>query len=176
MFCHDVVADQDSAVAFAGLPCDAGIIPVKPAQSSAAAETAARDLVLTIHARRLLLKDRELGSLNVGVQVRNRVAVLWGPVTSAELAIKAETCIQAMYELIEVRSELYVTGDETRNARPAVATLPPAEVRPEVRPALPTLSPRAVPGMPAPLAVIAPRQAPPAEAVPESLPMRLPKQ
>ena len=159
-------------MAFAGLPCDAGIIPVKPAQSSAAAEAAARDLVLTIHARRLLLKDRELGSLNVGVQVRNRVAVLWGPVPSAELAIKAETCIQAMYELIEVRSELYVTGDETRNARPAVATLPPAEVRP----ALPTLSPRAVPGMPAPLAVIAPRQAPPAEAVPESLPMRLPKQ
>ena len=111
-------------MAFVYLPCRAGIVPVKPAQPTAAAEAAARDVVLTIQARRRLLKDRELGTLNVGVRVRNRVAVLWGPVPSVELALKAESCVREMFEIVEIRNELFVGGDDLTRAKSSIGGRP----------------------------------------------------
>src|SRR6266446_3806353 len=95
-------------LALSWLPCEAGIVATKPASP----EAVSRDLGLTLQARRLLLKDRELGPLNLGVRIRDRVAILWGPVPSAELALKAETCLRAMFEIVEIHNELLVTGDE----------------------------------------------------------------
>ena len=159
-------------MAFVYLPCRAGIVPVKPAQPTAAAEAAARDVVLTIQARRLLLKDRELATLNVGVRVRNRVAVLWGPVPSVELALKAESCVREMFEIVEIRNELFVGGDDLTRAKSSIPSLPPADTRPE----LPQLSLQSVPGLPAALPARPQRKAvPPAEDEPEPRPMRLPK-
>ena len=157
-------------VAMALLPCRAGIVAVKPAPSTPAAEAAGRDLVLTIEARRRLLKDRELAPFNVGVRVRDRVALLWGAVPSAELALKAETCVRGMFELVEVRSELFVSG-ELSSAKPVIPMLP----APEVHPTLPVLAPSAIPGLPAPLPAKRPMIAPPVEEEPEAPPMRLPK-
>src|SRR4051812_132510 len=67
-----------------------------------------RDVMYTIQARRLLLDDPDLGPLNLGVQVRDRVATLWGPVPTAELALKAELRLRNLVELLEVRNELSV--------------------------------------------------------------------
>ena len=38
------------------------------------------DLILTVLARKALLDDRDLATLNLGVRVQQRVATLWGPV------------------------------------------------------------------------------------------------
>jgi osmotically-inducible protein OsmY len=67
-----------------------------------------RDLLLTYHARVALLQDRELGTLNLGVRVHNRVAVLWGPVPSAELAQRAVNVLKQLPELVAVRNELHI--------------------------------------------------------------------
>ena len=154
-------------VTLAALPSQAGIIAVKPA--SAASEQASRDLGLTMHARRLLLRDRALGPLNLGVQVRGRVATLWGPVPSAELALKAEACVRSMFEIAEVHNELFVTGDESVADRSRPAYLPP-----EPRPELPVIVPPRLPGVPEPVVQAPPAPAPRADDEPEPLPMRLP--
>lgn len=80
---------------------------------SADPETARRvhDTLQTIQARKLLLNDSQLQSLNLGVTVRNRVAELWGPVPSLELSRRAEQRLRGMFELIEVRNRLFVPED-----------------------------------------------------------------
>ena len=61
-----------------------------------------RDLRQTTQARTLLLQDPALAEYNIGVIVQDRVAILWGPVPSAEVAFRAELCLRAMLELTEV--------------------------------------------------------------------------
>lgn len=49
---------------------------------------ASRDLLQTVQARKLLMEDPNLADLNIGVIVKDRVAFLWGPVSSAEIAFR----------------------------------------------------------------------------------------
>src|SRR5947207_6099690 len=67
-----------------------------PAGTIRLAPDPTQDLGHTIQARRLLLEDPDLAPLNLGVRVRNRVATLWGPVPSADLALKAELRLRAL--------------------------------------------------------------------------------
>jgi hypothetical protein len=159
------------------LPSRAGIKAVTPNSASPEAAAAVRDLGLTIQARRILLQDPELGPLNLGVRVRNRVAILWGPVPSVEMGFKAEVCLRSFVELAEVRNELLITGDDTpaqdQGPRSAPLFLPL-----EPRPAIPALAPEAAPGLRPRPAVVAPRQSsppPPPDQELEPLPQRLPR-
>lgn len=68
-----------------------------------------RDLRHTMQARQLLADEPELAGLNIGVSVHNRVATLWGPVPSAEVAFRAELVVKTMFELTAVRNELFVS-------------------------------------------------------------------
>ena len=68
-----------------------------------------RDLRQTIQARRLLADDPDLAPWNIGVIVQDRVATLWGPVPSAEVAFRAEICLKSMIELTEIRNELFMS-------------------------------------------------------------------
>ncbi len=153
-------------------PCRAGVLPAAPAPG--VAEAAARDLVLTIQARRALLLDRELAPLNLGVRVRNRVAILWGPVPSAELAFKAEVCLRGVVELLDIRNELFVTDDVPD---PPAGAPTPMYLPPEAPPGLPALPPERtpppLPPPPPPRPVVQPP--PPADDEIELPPVRLPR-
>ncbi len=81
-----------------------------------------RDMAHTVQARKLLLDDPRLGTLNLGVRVTNRVAVLWGPVPSQELALHAEQRLRTMFELAEVRNQLTVVNSD--DAAPAAPEAP----------------------------------------------------
>lgn len=72
-------------------------------------DDAARDVRQTMEARKLLADDPELAAFNIGVSVHNRVATLWGPVPSIEIAFRAELVLRTMFELTAVRSELFVS-------------------------------------------------------------------
>jgi hypothetical protein len=90
-------------------------------------------------ARQTLFQDKLVGPLNLGVRVRQRVAVLWGPAPSAELARRAVALLQERPEWVEVRDELIVQPAEERPSRdrylPPLDSLPPA---PNVSRAAPT--------------------------------------
>jgi hypothetical protein len=150
--------------------CNGGVIPVAPSN----AEAADRDLRLTIQARRALWQDPDLARFNIGVRVRNRIAVLWGPVPSVELAFKAEVCVQGLIELSAVRNELFVRTEgvlaERTTAPSAPAMLPAAPP-----PALPGLPFQRIPGLPprTPAPVAEPPPAPDEEI--ELPPQRLPQ-
>jgi BON domain len=116
------------------IPCSAGVIAVAPPS----AQVAERDMMLTLQARRALLRDPVLGPLNLGVHIRNRVATLWGPVPSAELGFKAELCLRGLVEVVEVRNDLLVTG-EGAAAQTLPSPLPPTFLPPPSPPALPGL-------------------------------------
>src|SRR5947209_10088994 len=68
-----------------------------------------RDVRQTIQARKLLADDPELAAWNIGVTIQDRVATLWGPVPSAEIAFRAELCLRTVIELAEVRNQLFVS-------------------------------------------------------------------
>jgi hypothetical protein len=68
-----------------------------------------RDVQQTLQARQLLAVDSDLQGINIGVIVRDRVATLWGPAPSAEVAFRAELSLRAMIELVEIRNELFVS-------------------------------------------------------------------
>lgn len=74
-------------------------------------DATSRDVRQTIQARKMLIEEPDLATLNIGVTVRNRVAILWGPVPSAESAFRAELCLRTMIGLVEVRNELFVCDD-----------------------------------------------------------------
>jgi len=105
-----------------------------------------RDLSQTVQARRLLYDDPQLGSLNLGVRVTNRIAVLWGPVPSRELSLRAEERLRTMFELIEVRNQMTVVRSEETglagqeapqflpNPVPVTAPAPRAPFRPFAQP------------------------------------------
>lgn len=168
------VVQAVSLTALLGIACGAGIITAPNAPGNARSAAATRDLGLTIQARRALLRDKDLGGLNLGVHVHNRVAILWGPVPTVELAFKAEVCLRELIELTEVRNQLFVTGDDA----------PPSGVAQPVLPAfLPPASSPVLPGLPtdnvptarppaAPPRVIQPTP-PPDEEI-ELPPLRLP--
>jgi hypothetical protein len=67
-----------------------------------------RDTLLTVAARRALLRDLQLKSLNVGVSVRQGTAVLWGPIPSAQLEQRAVAQVRQVVGVTAVRSELEI--------------------------------------------------------------------
>ena len=74
-------------------------------------EDITQDLDQTMECRRLLLEDPILGRLNLGVRVKNRVAVLWGPAPSREISRRAEQCLRTMIELADVKNEMHLAPD-----------------------------------------------------------------
>jgi hypothetical protein len=97
-----------------------------------------RDLGQTIKARLVLQDDPQLGALNLGVKVTNRVAVLWGPVPSQDLSFRAEQRLRGMFELVDVRNDLSIETD--------------AETAPLVNPPLVNPGPRFLPDPSTPIA------------------------
>ena len=79
-----------------------------------------RDAEHTMQARKLLADDPQLGPLNLGVKVKDRVAVLWGPVPSLEAAARAEQRLRVMFELIQIRNHLYLEDDHSPARTPQV--------------------------------------------------------
>jgi hypothetical protein len=74
------------------------------------------DVQLTYEVRKALLRDSVLGPLNLGVKVKGRVALLWGPVPSAEVAGRAVSLLEKMPGLTAVKNELEI--DPELNASP----------------------------------------------------------
>ncbi len=91
-------------------------------QGQALEEGLIRDLGQTIKARLILQNDPQLGSLNLGVKVANRVAILWGPVPSPDLSLRAEQKLRGMFELVDVRNNLSIETDN--EAAPLVNSVP----------------------------------------------------
>jgi hypothetical protein len=81
---------------------------------------------------------------NIGVTVRNRVATLWGPVPSAEVAFRAELCLKAMIELTEVKNDLVLSEHVKPMRVPLKIDNPPSLIPPALPPLLPS-TPRSFP-------------------------------
>src|SRR5437773_774191 len=73
------------------------------------------DFLQTVQACQRLQEDELLAPLNVGVKVRHRVAILWGPIPTAELALRAEQRLRTMIELVDVRNDLIVMPEDLRD-------------------------------------------------------------
>lgn len=123
----------------------AGILLMLAAVSSLAAATLPAedhtilDLQHTLLARQALQQDALLAPLQIGVRVDKRIATLWGPVPSAELAKHAVTRLKELPELLAVRSELHVETPENPSAvlRPTHRhDLPEPAARPPEDPAM----------------------------------------
>jgi BON domain len=129
------------------------MIPILTTVSSARAGQsriigdAARDVRQTMQARKLMLDDPELTRINIGVIVTDRVAVLWGPVPSAEVAFRAELCVRTMIELVEIRNELFVSELVEPIRTPLKIDIPPLFLPEHLPPKLPA-QPRPILGAP----------------------------
>src|SRR5258705_339165 len=73
------------------------------------------DFLQTVQACKRFQEDELLAPLNIGVKVRRRVAILWGPIPNAELALRAEQQLRTMIELIDVRNDLIVMPEDLRD-------------------------------------------------------------
>ncbi len=108
----------------------------------------ARDVRQTMEARKLLADEPDLEAFNIGVSVQNRVATLWGPVPSIEVAFRAELVLRTMFELTAVRNELFVCElVEPMRKKPLRIDNPPRLLPDLAPPKLPVL-PRLLPGAP----------------------------
>ena len=134
-------------------------LPVAPALAQARLSgDPLRDVQQTMEARRLLAIDPELQEHNLGVIVRDRVATLWGPAPSAELAFRAELDLRAMIDLVEIRNELFVSdlleamrrrvkiGDIKQNSSDWMAPPAARERRPTLQAPVPLDAPKVPPG------------------------------
>jgi osmotically-inducible protein OsmY len=77
---------------------------------------AEQDFYLTVRARMALSADPQLAGCNLSVRVKNRVAILWGPTPSAEVAERAVRILGNMIDFIDVRNELQVVPREEPRA------------------------------------------------------------
>ncbi len=64
-----------------------------------------RDWVLANQARRALLKDDQIASLNIGVSVKDKVATIWGVLPSAEVGKRAEEILKKINGIASVVNE-----------------------------------------------------------------------
>jgi hypothetical protein len=106
------------------------------------------DVTHTIQARKLLADDPELANWNLGVFVTDRVAVLWGPAPSAEVAFRAEERLRTMIELVGVQNKLFVC-ESIEPVRAAPAADVPLRVLPTILPSKLPMDPRLTLGAPA---------------------------
>src|SRR5262245_29730772 len=105
---------------------------ISAAGRAAPPQVSMTDVLQTMQACQKLQEDELLAPLNVGVRVRGRVAVLWGPIPTAELALRAEQRLRQMIDLIGVRNELIVMPEDLRDVR--VPQAPPPFFLPEAPP------------------------------------------
>ena len=68
-----------------------------------------RDLEIQVRARQSLYADEDLAPFNLGVTVRNGVAIVWGPVSSPEMQSKALKTIENVRGIYQVKSQMYVS-------------------------------------------------------------------
>jgi hypothetical protein len=73
-------------------------IPIAPRED-------VRDWVLSNQARRVLLKDEQIASFNVGLTVKDRVATIWGTLPSAEVGKRAEEMLKKINGIASVVNE-----------------------------------------------------------------------
>src|SRR5262245_48975375 len=73
-----------------------------------AADDTGLNFARTTMARKALADDPQLASLNLGVKVRDRVAILWGSVPSLELAERALKVVRELPVFRRVESELEI--------------------------------------------------------------------
>jgi hypothetical protein len=158
-------------IALAGAARGGGVVAVRPAVATPDATAADRDMGLAIRARKSLLRDPQLGPLNLGVCVRDGIATLWGPVPSPELSFRAEANLRSLVELIGVRNELWVTGEMVPAAAPQQ---PPPFLPPPPPPNLPQ-APALTNPPPLPARAVPAVVAPPANDEIELPPLRLPQ-
>src|ERR1700722_16009528 len=79
-----------------------------------AQEVSPRDLSRELQVLQALHNDMKLAPLNLGVKVQGRVAILWGPVPTRELAERAVLVVKKLPEIGEVQNQLMVQyRDET---------------------------------------------------------------
>jgi hypothetical protein len=91
------------------------------------------DLALGLRARKLLLQDAVLAGQTLGVSVRNRVAMVWGVVSSPIMALRAETCLRGLPGLAAVRSELSIEPQPERSGEGCMSPGSPAQLPPSRR-------------------------------------------
>lgn len=84
-----------------------------------------RDIQLSVHARKALAEDAELGPSNLGVRVQNNVAILWGPVPSEALRKRAVEVVKKIQGVHEVKdADVYVAVAPAAVEAPAVPAHP----------------------------------------------------
>jgi hypothetical protein len=86
------------------LPAVAG----EPPRPPLSALSKLRDLGATVKARRLLQDDPALGRLNLGVEVSNGVATVWGPVPSLAVGHVAAMKLEGLPGIDKVKSSFYL--------------------------------------------------------------------
>ena len=112
-----------AALPAAALAPNASTPPSRSAPAAVAAPRSSkvRDVQLTVLARHILETDAELGPLNLGIDVREGVATLWGRVPADPLIARALDRVRGVHGVLEARSDLYV-GEE--DAVPAFSPAP----------------------------------------------------
>lgn len=101
------------------------------------------DWILTLQARRVVWDDPSLAELNLGVRVRDGVALLWGPVLNEQQSAEAAGRVRLVPGVNGVINELYVLpADDILRKKFAPA-------RPEPQAAPTSLSVAAAPAPPA---------------------------
>ena len=99
-----------------------------------------RDARLTLEARCLLIQDRELARFNLGVSIKQGVAVVWGRLPSETLARRALEQVRQVQGVFEVHQEFQLLPFEFGTEPPDIS--PPAASPPKKDP----LSPGALMG------------------------------
>ncbi len=122
-----------------------------------------RDIQLSVHARKALADDPDLGPLNLGVRVQDNTAFLWGPAPSEALKRRAVDIVKKVKGVFSVKdADVYI-------AAPTVA-VETAEATPPGPPEAPTHTEAASP----PESVAALTARPAAEASPPEVVLRAP--
>lgn len=73
-------------------------------------EDSARDWILTNQARRSLLKDDEIATLNVGVSVKDKVATIWGTLPSPIVGTRIEGILKKINGIASVVNECKIVA------------------------------------------------------------------
>ncbi len=99
-----------------------------------------RDLTATTRARRLLNEDPGLARLNLGVEVRNSTATVWGPIPSLAVGSLAKSKLESLPGINQVKSSFYL---EEQRLDPLLELVKPTSEPERVEVAKPReLSPR----------------------------------
>jgi osmotically-inducible protein OsmY len=102
-----------STLLFASLPSSkATNNPVWQPAPTQAVDPAMQDMELSLRARQAFAEDPLLSRQEIGIDVRNRVATLWGSVPSAEVYRLAEKRLRLVLGLVDFRNDLHVESED----------------------------------------------------------------